>query len=104
VYQRLSGEDVQHFQMWLTIDSGHGWFSVATAVAVDPKGSVFVADFYNHRIQKFTPEREFLVAFGSQGTGTGQIERPTDMAVDDEGNVYVVDLGNNRIQKFAITQ
>ena len=81
--------------------SAHGWFSVATAVAVDPDGNIFVADFYNHRIQKFTPEGEFLVAFGSQGIGPGQFERPTDMAFDEEGNVYVVDFGNNRIQKFA---
>ena len=34
-------------------------------VAVDPAtGDVFVADSANHRVQKFSPEGEFLLAFG----------------------------------------
>ena len=81
--------------------SAHGWFKTATGVVVGPQGDVFVADFYNHRVQKFTADSEFLVAFGEHGTGEGQFERPTDMAVDADGNVYVVDFGNNRIQKFS---
>ena len=78
-----------------------GWFRTATGVAVGPDENIFVADFYNHRIQKFTPAGEFLVAFGEQGEAPGQYERPTDITVDDEGNVYVVDFGNHRIQKLA---
>ena len=68
------------------------------------EGVIYVTDTGNHRIQKFTPEGKFLVAFGSQGIGQGQFERPTDVALDDEGNIYVVDFGNNRIQKFAPLQ
>ena len=81
--------------------SAHGWFKVATVVAVGHKGNIFVADFYNHRIQKFTPEGKFLFSFGSKGSSSGQFDRPTDIAIDTDGNVYVVDFGNNRIQKFA---
>ena len=80
--------------------SANGWFNVATGVGAGKDGVVFVADFYNHRIQKFTSEGEFLVAFGEEGTGEGQLDRPTDMAVDDDGNVYVVDFGNHRVQVF----
>ncbi len=79
----------------------NGWFRVATGVTVGPAGNVFVADFYNHRIQKFSSRGQFLVAFGEKGDGTGQFELPTDVAVDVEGNLYVVDFGNNRIQKLA---
>jgi DNA-binding beta-propeller fold protein YncE len=68
---------------------------------VDALGQVFVADFYNHRIQVFTDEGDFLVELGSQGSAPGEFERPTDMTVDSQGNIYVVDFGNNRIQKFA---
>ena len=68
---------------------------------MDALGQVFVADFYNHRIQVFTDEGDFLVEFGSQGSAPEEFERPTDITVDAKGNIYVVDFGNNRIQKFA---
>lgn len=84
----------------VTSGSGHGWFKTATGVATDGDGNVFVADFENHRVQKFTSEGEFLGAFGEQGSGPGQFDRPTDAAIDQDGNLYVVDFGNNRVQKF----
>ena len=60
-----------------------------------------MADFYNHRVQKFSPEGDFLVTIGEPGNGPGQFDRPTDAVVDREGNLYVVDFGNDRIQRFA---
>jgi sugar lactone lactonase YvrE len=40
------------------------------------------------------------MAFGSQGAGAGQFERPSGIAVDDDF-IYVADTGNHRIQKFT---
>ena len=51
-----------------------------------------MADFYNHRVQKFSAEGEFLASFGSPGSGPGQLDRPIDMAVDENGSIYVVDF------------
>ncbi len=81
-------------------DSTRGRFNVATSVAVGPKNDVYVADFFNHRIQIISEKGQFVSTFGSQGSGPGQFERPTDMAFDADGNLYVVDFGNDRIQKF----
>jgi DNA-binding beta-propeller fold protein YncE len=81
--------------------SDEGQFNVATAVATGPEGRIYVADFYNHRIQIFSAEGEFLTAFGEQGDGEGQFERPVDVAVGDDGTLYVVDFGNDRIQVFS---
>ena len=78
-----------------------GRFRTASAVTSDADGRVFVADFYNHRIQLFTSEGEFITLFGTMGQALGQLDRPTDITIDDEGAVYVVDYGNNRIQKFS---
>jgi len=61
----------------------------------------YVADFENHRVQKFTAGGDFLVAFWSRGPEEGAFVRPTDVAVDEAGNVFVVDYGNDRIQYFA---
>jgi sugar lactone lactonase YvrE len=39
-------------------------------------------------------------AFGTSGSGNGQLKYPADTALDASGNVWVVDRGNNRIEKF----
>jgi len=79
-----------------------GWFRTATGVTVGPENNIFVADFYNHRIQKFTRKGKFLAIIGTEGIAPGQLNLPTDMILDENGNLYVVDFGNNRIQKFSI--
>ena len=71
-----------------------------TGLAVGPKGNVFVADFYNHRIQKFAPDGTFLTSFGSRGSGHGEFEYPMAVAVTADGTVFVADFGNNRIQQW----
>lgn len=82
-------------------DSTKGTFNVATAVATGPEGHIFVADFYNHRIQEFTPDGQFVRMFGEKGSDKGQFERPVDLAFDGKGRLYVVDFGNDRIQVSA---
>lgn len=79
----------------------NGRFNVATAVATGPDGCVYVADFYNHRIQVFSADGRFRTAFGEHGTGDGHFKRPVDVAVAEDGTLYVVDFGNDRVQVFA---
>jgi outer membrane protein assembly factor BamB len=78
----------------------NGWFAVATSVAVDPGGNVFVADFYNDRVQKFAADGTFLTAFGGTGDGPGRFHHAIAAAVGDDGSVFVVDFLNSRIQKW----
>ncbi len=77
-----------------------GWFATVTSVAIGPKGNIFVADFYNDRIQKFAPDGTFLTSFGQRGNGKGELRYPIAVAVADDGSVFVADYGNNRIQKW----
>src|SRR5438093_12299688 len=44
---------------------------------------------------------EFLLKWGSPGSGDGQFDLPGGIAVDTNGNVYVADVRNLRIQKFT---
>lgn len=81
-------------------DSTEGAFNVATAVATDADGHIYVADFYNHRIQVVSSDGAFVTTFGTQGDAPGRFERPVDVAVADDGTLYVVDFGNDRIQTF----
>jgi hypothetical protein len=69
-------------------------------VAVDSAGYVYVADYYNNRIQKFSSTGTFLAKWGAYGNGDGQLKNPIGVAIDSAGYVYVSDYYNNRIQKF----
>lgn len=71
-----------------------------TGLAVDRSGNVYVADFYNHRIQKFDPAGNFLTSFGVRGRGPGEFTYAISVAVADDGTVFAVDHGNHRVQKW----
>ena len=63
-------------------------------------GSVYVADTFNSRIQKFTSDGVYDGQWGTHGTGDGQFSRVYGVAVASDGAVYVADTENHRIQKF----
>ena len=83
-----SGEDDKHFYRPADITFG-------------PDGSVYVADGYgNARVVKFSPEGEYITAWGKHGTGESEFNIVHSAAVDSKGTVYVSDRENNRIQIF----
>ncbi len=94
---------------WGSYGSGEGEFNMPWGIAVDTDscpatvdrgGDVYVADWRNDRVQKFTADGAFLMAFGRSGCGDGEFNRPSGVDVDLHGDIYVVDRGNNRVQLF----
>jgi peptidylglycine monooxygenase len=69
---------------WGRPGSGPGEFSVPHAVRIHPDGRVLVTDRENHRVQVFSPDGEYLNAWGD-------FFRPMDLYVDPDGMVYVTD-------------
>ncbi len=79
-----------------------------TGVAVDTAGSVYVADFGNHKIRKITAAGMVSTIAGSGAAGstdgaaaTATFNYPQGIAVDTAGNVYVADTNNHRIRKIT---
>ena len=90
--------------------SGNGQFShtggsgdMRGGIAIDPAGDVYVGDMGNYRVQKFSATGEFLLTFGSEGTGNGQFSSEVSgnyIALSPDGaTVYVGD--HNRIEAFG---
>jgi DNA-binding beta-propeller fold protein YncE len=81
-----------------------GKFGWVTDAAEDSRGNLYVAE-YGHwdRVQKFSPNGEFLMQWGGHGSEPGQFRRPQAIAIDERDQVWVADACNHRIQVFDAT-
>jgi sugar lactone lactonase YvrE len=90
------------------IGSPQGNFNNPIGIAADASGHVYVADHWNHRVQKFRIgfsggawTVENVAMWGALGPGPGQLNGPYGVALDPAGNVWVADGFNARVQKFS---
>ncbi len=83
-------------------EAAGGTFNQPWGIAIDQQGFVYVADTWNHRIQKFDGEGNFISQWGY----FGQAEAPTafwgprDIAIDKNNRLFISDTGNKRIVVF----
>jgi pimeloyl-ACP methyl ester carboxylesterase len=89
---------------WGSPGTGDGQLGESSfGIACDSLGFVYVADTSNHRIQKFTPEGEFVTKWGQYGYGNGEFRDPWSIAIDSRDFVYVHDTASSfapMVQKF----
>jgi len=78
-----------------------GYFAYPQFIEVDDDGSIYVTDFGNKRIQKFSSTGEYITHWGSSGKDLGDFYNPSGIAVSND-SVFVADRDLNRIQKFSL--
>ena len=78
-----------------------GW---VTDCVQDDEGNYYISEYGEiDRIQKFSPEGEFLWGWGSHGNGPLQFQRPQNLALDGDGHLWVVDACNHRVLEFDVS-
>jgi len=78
-------------------------------VTVDASGNLYIADYFNNRVRKVSPNG-IIVTVGGGGSvypGDGglaiaaAIAGPAGMAVDASGNIFVADRGGMRVREIS---
>ncbi|MCK6477493.1 MAG: 6-bladed beta-propeller, partial [Phycisphaerales bacterium] len=83
-----------------SVGDGDGQFRLPLCVDVDKAGNIYVVDMMRCRIQKFSPEGQYISGLGQMGDYAGAFVRPKHMAVDSDGILYVVDAAFQNVQMF----
>jgi DNA-binding beta-propeller fold protein YncE len=99
------GKVIKAWGSFADVTSGNapgGTFNEPWDVAIGKDGSIYVSDTWNHRVQKFTADGEFVKMWGyfGQGEAPDAFWGPRGLAVDKNGRLYVMDTGNKRVVIF----
>jgi tripartite motif-containing protein 71 len=94
----VAGDYLDEFGAYGTQDGQFVW---PTAIDVDSRGNIYLADEHRHDIQVWDKDHQFARKWGGRGDGDAQMNRPAGLAVDSQDNVLVADALNNRILKFS---
>ena len=86
---------------WGSRGTGNGQFRLPRGIGVDSTGHVYVADTFNHRVQKFTNDGTYVGQWGEEGSEPGQFRGPWSVTVDRTDAIYIVGVDNFRVQKFT---
>lgn len=79
-------------------------------VALDGRGSLYIADYQNHRVRRVDPNGIITTVAGDGAKGYGgdggpataaSLKDPAGVALDGEGNVYIADRSNQRVRKVG---
>jgi len=83
---------------------------ISQGLAVDSRGTLFIADAKNHRIRRVASTGTIsTIAGGVAATGLGdggpavsaRLGMPVGLAVDAQGVVYIADADDNRVRRVG---
>lgn len=82
----------------LTFDGGFGQLG---AVAVDARGTVFMADLQTQQVSAFRPDGRRLAVLGRRGDGPGEFRLLRDVAAGRGDTLFALDVAAQRISAFT---
>ncbi len=80
--------------------SGNGQLNKPAYIAASD-GNIYVTDYNNNRVERFSTAGAYVSQFGTVGTGNGQFKGPAGITADAYGNVFIVDDENDRVEEFT---
>jgi sugar lactone lactonase YvrE len=85
-------------------------FNKPSGIAMHPDGSIWVADSWNHRLRRISPQGQVSTVLGDKVPGQVGFDPdrdfeqslyvPEGLAINAEGEVFIADSWNHRIRKW----
>ncbi|MCS7077041.1 MAG: OmpA family protein [Bacteroidia bacterium] len=82
-------------------------FNNPTGICIDRNHNLYIADCFNHRIRKITPDGTVTTVAGNGLAGykdglasEALFNYPYELCMDSEDNIYVVEEGNHTVRKI----
>lgn len=97
----VSASQPKLLQQWGTLGSEPGELRYPYDIVLDDR-FVYVCEYGNHRIQKFTREGASVAVWGNIGRGPGELHTPWAMAKDSKNRMHIVDTLNQRVQRVRL--
>ncbi len=66
-------------------------------LAIDSENNIYVCEYGNCRVQKFSPHGESLAIYGKPGRAEGEFYSPWGVCIHKSHKLLVADTQNNRI-------
>ena len=88
--------------MWGTEGTEPGQLRYPYDIVLDGKGHIYVCEFGNHRVQKFTLDGELVSLWGNIGREQGELHNPWALVQDSKGRFHVLDTYNHRVQRVRM--
>ncbi|MCX5985773.1 MAG: hypothetical protein NTX54_04560 [Chloroflexi bacterium] len=81
--------------------AGPGEFNWPVGFAIEPSGSLVIADWGNDRIQRISAAGAPMSQWGRKGTLAGEFGNPNGVAIDPSGRIWVTEYSNCRVQVLS---
>ena len=85
---------------WGTAGTGYGELRCPKGIAVDSSGTVYVSDYVNDCVIKYSAAGDVIAVLGQHGTEPGSFWKPGRIAVGPDDSLYVTDAANQRVQRL----
>jgi hypothetical protein len=88
--------------MWGKQGTAPGEMQYPYCLVLDGKEHVYICEYGNHRVQKFTLDGESVACWGHEGRKPGQLFNPWALVLDSRGRCHVLDSMNHRVQRIIM--
>ncbi|QDT03209.1 NHL repeat protein [Rubripirellula lacrimiformis] len=88
--------------VWGGPGTEHRQFYYPYDLAIAADGSVLVVEYKNNRVQRLSPQGDWIASWGGPGFEPGMLNQPWGIVVDSKNRVHVLDSNNHRVQRIQM--